>query len=259
MSGFTIYAIVLTIAIAMYYTAMITIDLNQKKRSEADAEENISADGSAVDDTPIIPKTVVEGADGVVSISSPEQTQEETISEAEEETEVEQDTGEAGDDDQQQTTEDENNNEQSQPENDAPVEEGAGETEGTQESAPQEEADQSAPEEESEAEIPQEEDDIEVLNITPDSAEEPKDAEPFDASSAFDANLIQPEFGVSKIVGPQASAETCQKAALVNESLMKNRARGRIEFSSQTVKNLIKNSEAAKASNIATKDEFNRC
>lgn len=258
MNGFIIFAIVVTIALFMYYLANIAIDFNQYKRSKVGTEENISVDVSAVDDTPMMPKTVVEGADGVVSISIPEPAQEEAISEAEEEGEIEQGYEKANNDEQEQAAE-ENNNEQSQSENNEPDEGGTGKVEGTQETVSEQETNQPAPEEEVETEIPQEEDSLEVLDITPDSVEDLKEIQPFDASSAFDANLIQPEFGVSKIVAPQASAETCQKAALVNESLMKNSARGRIEHSSQVVKNLIKNSEAAKASNIATKDVVTKC
>lgn len=292
MNGYYIFVIVVTIGLVLYYVALINIDLHKLKRSKEDAEENISADGSPVDDAPIVPQVVSEGKDGVVSISAPEQAPNiDAISEADEETDSEQTLSEQesdkedlgrqqglhneGNEDQQQDAEDENNeaNEDKQEHNDqAPTEDIAsdedcpGETEAAvseteAEDSDREEADKADEAfEEDEAGTPKAEDGFEVLNITPDTIEDVDNSpEPEDASSAFDASLIQPAFGVQQMVGPQASPAAMQKAELVNESLMKNRARGRIEHSSEVVKNLIKNSELSKAYNIATKNEFNRC
>lgn len=299
MNGYYIFVIVVSLALAIYYFTLIQIDLHKLKRSKEEAEENISADGSAVDDTPIVPQVVSEGVNGEVNISAQRQPELEAPSEAEEEhdpvkpehedqtkketeaeTESETDslqTGSAnepkGDEsetegihdnnhegvDDQQTTEDKTNDEQNPDNNSPSYEEGQGQTEGTEATVAETEAEDPDAEEADKAATPQTEDGLEILNITPDSVEDDNNTpEPTDTSSAFDANLIQPEFGVRQMVGPQASPEAIQKAELVNESLMKIRARGRIEHSSEVVKNLIKNAELAKTHNIATHDEISR-
>ena len=68
MSPFSIYAIVLTIALILYYITLITMDLNAKNKKDNKNELTIaSGDDTEEDDEEYTPQSVVETSSGSFS------------------------------------------------------------------------------------------------------------------------------------------------------------------------------------------------
>lgn len=96
MSPFSIYAIVLTIALILYYITLITMDLNAKNKKDNKNELTIaSGDDTEEDDEEYTPQSVVETSSGSFSfVNNTEDLKEnEEIQEAPEEITYQKESG----------------------------------------------------------------------------------------------------------------------------------------------------------------------
>lgn len=96
MSPFSIYAIVLTIALILYYISLITMDLNAKNKKDNKNELTIaSGDDTEEDDEEYTPQSVVETSSGSFSfVNNTEDPKEnEEIQEAPEEITYQKESG----------------------------------------------------------------------------------------------------------------------------------------------------------------------
>lgn len=188
MSPFLIFAIVLTIGYVLYYAAVITMDLHTKPKAGVSAEENIVVGDNTDDQDEYKPKAVVENPEtGGFNF-----LEEGLVLEAEAPDEA---SGEQPTPDEEDAS--------LPPQQEETISEGGDET----------------PEDEHEEPAEDEDEELPVLDYSEqqDKGNE-KEAEPFDESEAFDPELMQPKFGVSAIVEPEASEKMAQHIDKVNSS-----------------------------------------
>ncbi len=224
MSPFLIFAIVLTIGYVLYYAALITMDLNAKPKSGANAEENIVVGDTYDDQEEYKPKTVVENAEagGFSFMEENHVIEEET---PEEEPEVPDNPEQANEELPLKT-------EESQ---DAIEEE-------SQEAGPEKSKDDKG-------------DDLPILEYNEQNEENKAKPEPFDESKAFDPSLSQPKFGVSTIVEPEVSERISQLVDKVNSSNASVQPKGNLVPSFDLAEIIRKKKEN---SNIDFKDEITK-
>ena len=236
MSPFIIFAIVLTIAEILYFSAAIYMELHAKSRKDCDSTENIPLEDE--DDGAVVrPRTVTENAetggfDITGTSSSPEQEQ---ITEADE-TDI---TAKA--------------EEELLPASDAPESTGADgrpavsneSQEAHSESAPQEKF--SAPDN-SEVLIPS------VGFI--DGQKPEQEARPFVEAEVFNQELVEPQYEVRSCVGTSANDEIAQRLEGINKNMKKNTILGNL-FKSKDLSNIIRNN--AESLNIDKRDEYTQC
>ena len=232
MSLFMIFAIVLTIAYVLYYATMITMDLNAKSKKEGELEETIPAIDGKETDEEYMPQTVVENTEtGGFSFMEAPGDEEENVPE-EEHNDILSNTPD---------------NEQEQNfENDPEIQEGASD---------ESEADNSSGTTEEKRSIDEtpEEDTIPTVDFS--KALEPvaSSEEPFDESKVFDADLAQPQYAVSSIIGNKADKVLAQRIENIEQKLQSCRAEGKLinpfEFANEAKGDREK-------SNIEFKDEY---
>jgi len=246
MSPFIIFSIVVTLGLVLYYAAMISIDLAAIDKKKGEEAETIEA-GTEDDGFEHSVKSVYEDPDtggfafgnGLPeSEPEPEPEQEQVIQEAEE-TLHEQVSEES-----QETNTEEEISEQ--------VEE---KEEPTEQVSLTDETEQ--PVEEPETEEEDDDEDYGVTTIEYTGEEEEKKEELFDVSQAFDPNLTQPKFGVSKFVEPSASPEVQQKANTTNDALESIKRLGN-EHKPLILANLMRNKELSEQHNLDTRDEVTK-
>lgn len=182
MSPFIIFITIVTLAYALYYAALITMDMAAKSKTNREQAETIPVDNAdnETHDLGFRAKTVVEHtADGGFGI----------IDEAETEKYIAEKTPlvpaeEQGDDPAEPSV--------------ASEETSVEETETTQETASDSGVDEETPEKEETVE--EEDDDPNIVSVDFPDEQPAAPEEPFDESQAFDPDLAQPEFGITHIV-----------------------------------------------------------
>lgn len=236
MSPFIIFAIVLTIAEILYFSAAIYMELHAKSRKDGGSTENIPIEDED-DSTVVRPRTVTEnvetgGFDITSTSSSPEQEQ---ITEADE-TDI---TAKA--------------EEELLPASDTPESTGAENCPaGSNES--QEAHSESAPQEKSSAP-----DNSEVLIPSVgfiDGQKPEQEARPFVEAEVFNQELVEPQYEVRSCVGTSANEEIAQRLEGINKNMKKNTILGNL-FKSKDLSNIIRNN--AESLNIDKRDEYTQC
>lgn len=239
MSPFIIFAIVLTIAYVLYYATIITMDLNAKSKKEGEVEETISAVDGKETDEEYTPQTVVENTEsGGFSFMEALADEEENVPEEEKPDEEEEHNdilSNAPDYEQKQEFE-----------NDPEIQESASEEPKANNSLETAEEMPSIDETTEENTIPTV-DFSETLEPVADSEE------PFDESKVFDADLAQPQYAVSSIIGNKADKVLAQRIENIEQKLQSCQAEGKLinpfEFANEAKGDREK-------SNIEFKDEY---
>ena len=236
MSPFIIFAIVLTIAEILYFSAAIYMELHAKSRKDSGSTENIPIEDD--DDSAVVrPRTVTEnvetgGFDITGTSSSPEQEQ---ITEADE-TDI---TAKA--------------EEELLTASDAPESTGAdNRPAGSNES--QEAHSESAPQEK-----PSAPDNSEVLIPSVgfiDGQKPEQEARPFVEAEVFNQELVEPQYEVRSCIGTSANDEIAQRLEGINKNMKKNTILGNL-FKSKDLSNIIRNN--AESLNIDKRDEYTQC
>lgn len=239
MSPFIIFAIVLTIAYVLYYATIITMDLNAKSKKEGELEETISAVDGKETDEEYTPQTVVENTEtgGFSFLNAPENVEgnvpeEERPYEEEEYNDI---LSNIPDCEQEQELE-----------NKPEIQEGASDEPEDNNPSDTAEEKSSIYESSEENQIP-----------TVDFSEEPEPVnvseEPFDESKVFDADLAQPQYAVSSIIGDKADKVLAQRIETIEKKLQSCQAEGKLinpfEFANEA-------KEDREKSNIDFKDEY---
>jgi len=211
MTGFIIFAIVLTLAYALYYAAMITTDLAAQKKAAQTEEETIDIGTETDDVDEFVTQHVVEDPNtGGFNFFVPERKLEDTTSEiAEAEESVEQ---QETDDDVETESE---NVETSDDESDKDVRQSEdGESEDSDLEGNEESEDSS--------------ESIEGVNTFTFSDDEPEpEKQNFNEEEAFDPSLRQTHFDVKTVYEPKASAAVSNHANMVNSSMESISTRGK--------------------------------
>lgn len=239
MSPFIIFAIVLTIAYVLYYATIITMDLNAKSKKEGELEETISAvDGKEIDEE-YTPQTVVENVEtgGFSFMEAPDNEEgdvpeEERPNEEEEHNDILSNTP-----DYEQKQEFENEQE-------------------IQESASEEpEANNSLETAEEKPSIDETPEENTIPTVDFSEALEPVagSEEPFDESKVFDADLAQPQYAVSSIIGDKADRVLAQRIENIGQKLQSCQAEGKLINPFEFVNEAKRDREK---SNIEFKDEY---
>ena len=238
MSPFIIFAIVLTIAYVLYYATIITMDLNAKSKKEGELEETISAvDGKEIDEE-YTPQTVVENVEtGGFSFMEAPEDEEESVPE------------------EQRFDEEEEHNDKLSNTLDEQKQEFESEQE-IQESASEEpEANNSLETAEEKPSIDEtsEEDAIPTVDFSEASEQAAGSEEPFDESKVFDADLAQPQYAVSSIIGDKADKVLAQRIESIGQKLQSCQAEGKLINPFEFVNEAKGDREK---SNIEFKDEY---
>ena len=239
MSPFIIFAIVLTIAYVLYYATIITMDLNAKSKKEGELEETISAAESKDIDEEYTPQTVVENTEtgGFSFMEAPENKEENA---PEEERSNEED---GYNDVLSNASESELNQEF---ENEQEIQEG------TSDEPEASNTSETAVEKPSVDEIP-EEDPIPTVDFSEEPEQATSSEEPFDESKVFDADLAQPQYAVSSIIGDKADKVLAQRIDNIEQKLQSCQTEGKLinpfEFANEAKGDREK-------SNIEFKDEY---
>ena len=240
MSPFIIFAIVLTIAYVLYYATIITMDLNAKSKKEGELEETISAVDGKETDEEYTPQTVVENTEtgGFSFLDAPENGEEENVPEEERPDEEEEHN------DIQSNASDSEQEEES--ENEPKIQEGTSdepEANNTSETA----------EEKSPIDENPEENQISTVLFSEEPEPVVGSEEPFDESKVFDADLAQPQYAVSSIIGDKADKVLAQRIETIEQKLHSCQAEGKLinpfEFANEAKGDREK-------SNIDFKDEY---
>ena len=238
MSPFIIFAIVLTIAYVLYYATIITMDLNAKSKKEGELEENISAvDGKEIDEE-YVPQTVVENVEtGGFSFMEAPEDEEESVPE------------------EQRFDEEEEHNDILSNTLDEQKQEFESEQE-IQESASEEpEANNSLETAEEKPSIDETPEENTIPTVDFSEALEPVvgSEEPFDEGKVFDADLAQPQYAVSTIIGDKADRVLAQRIENIGQKLQSCQAEGKLINPFEFVNEAKGDREK---SNIDFKDEF---
>ena len=238
MSPFIIFAIVLTIAYVLYYATIITMDLNAKSKKEGELEETISAVEGKDTDEEYTPQTVVEntGTGGFSFLDAPENGEEENVPEEERPDE-----------------EEEHNDIQSNASDSEQEEETENEHEIQEDASDELEANNSCEEEKTHVDEISEEDSIPTVDFSEEPEPIAGPEEPFDESKVFDADLAQPQYAVSSIIGDKADKVLAQRIETIEQKLHSCQAEGKLinpfEFANEAKGDREK-------SNIEFKDEY---
>lgn len=202
MTGFIIFAIVLTLAYVLYFAAMITTDLAAMKKAAESEEENIEIGTSNEEVDDYATHNVVEDpSTGGFNFVSSQQREEEIATEIEEAEEVNDDDALRYDDDNFSETEETNSENQEQ------------ELEENEE--PEEALDEPEPEDEP---IDEESGGFEVHDFSEQEEEQPEQ-KPFKDDDAFDPSLRQKKYDVKNVFEPSASPEVNGHANAVNAAM----------------------------------------
>lgn len=238
MSPFIIFAIVLTIAYVLYYATIITMDLNAKSKKEGELEETISAVDGKETDEEYTPQTVVENTEtgGFSFLDAPENG-EEKVPEEERPEEEEQSDILSNASESEQNQEFENEQEFQEGVSDEP------EANNTSEAA----------EEKSSIDENPEENQISTVDFSEEPESVAGSEEPFDESKVFDADLAQPQYAVSSIIGDKTDKVLAQRIETIEQKLHSCQAEGKLinpfEFANEAKGDREK-------SNIDFKDEY---
>lgn len=203
MTGFIIFAIVLTLAYVLYFAALITTDLAAMKKAAETEEENIDIGSTSDEVDEFATQNVVEdpSTGGFNFVSS--QQKEETANEiAEAEEEVNDDDALRYDNDDHSEATEEGKSE-------------AQEQESEDNEDPTEDLDEPEPEEES---IDEESGGFEVHDFSEQEEPEPEQ-KVFKEDDAFDPSLRQKTYDVKNVFEPTASPEVRGHANTVNAAM----------------------------------------
>ena len=202
MTGFIIFAIVLTLAYVLYFVAMITTDLAALKKAAETEEENIDIGTANEEVDEFATQNVVEDpSTGGFNFVSSQQKEEEATTEIEEAEEVNDDDALRYDNDNYSETEEANSENQEQ------------ELEDNEE--PEEDLDDSEPDDEP---IDEESGGFEVHDFSEQEEEQPEQ-KPFKEDDAFDPSLRQKKYDVKNVFEPSASPEVNGHANTVNAAM----------------------------------------
>lgn len=202
MTGFIIFAIVLTLAYVLYFAAMIATDLAALKKAAESEEENIDIGTSNEEVDDYATQNVVEDpSTGGFNFVSSQQKEEEATTEIEEAEEVNDDDSLRYDNDNYSETEEANseNLEQDLEDNEEP----------------EEDLDEPEPEDEL---IDEESGGFEVHDFS-EQVEEQPEQKAFKEDDAFDPSLRQKKYDVKNVFEPSASPEVNGHANTVNAAL----------------------------------------
>lgn len=239
MSPFIIFAIVLTIAYVLYYATIITMDLNAKSKKEGELEETISAVDGKETDEEYTPQTVVENTEigGFSFMEAPEYEEKNVLEEERHDEEEKQNDILSNAPDYEQKPEFEN---------DPEIQEGASD---------ESEADNSSETAEEKRSIDEtsEEDSIPTVDFSEASEQAAGSEEPFDESKIFDADLAQPRYAVSSIIGDKADRVLVQRIESIGQKLQSCQAEGKLINPFEFVNEAKGDREK---SNIEFKDEY---
>ena len=214
MSPFIIFAIVLTIAYVLYYATIITMDLNAKSKKEGELEETISAVDGKETDEEYTPQTVVENTEtgGFSFLDAPENVEENIPKEEKSDEEEEHSDMLSNASESELNQEFENEHEIQKDESDEPETNNSSET---------------AEEKPCVDEIP-EEDTIPTVDFSEESEPVAVSEEPFDESKVFDADLAQPQYAVSSIIGDKSDKVLAQRIETIEQKLHSCQAEGKL-------------------------------
>ena len=202
MTGFIIFAIVLTLAYVLYFVAMITTDLAALKKAAETEEENIDIGTANEEVDEFATQNVVEDpSTGGFNFVSSQQKEEEATTEIEEAEEVNDDDALRYDNDNYSETEEANSENQEQ------------ELEDNED--PEEDLDDSEPDDEP---IDEESGGFEVHDFSEQEEEQPEQ-KPFKEDDAFDPSLRQKKYDVKNVFEPSASPEVNGHANTVNAAM----------------------------------------
>ena len=203
MTGFIIFAIVLTLAYVLYFAAMITTDLAAMKKAAETEEENIDIGKANEEVDEFATQNVVEDpSTGGFNFVSSQQREEEVATEiAEAEEQLNDDDALRYDDDNFSETEETNSENQEQ------------ELEENEE--PEEALDEPEPEDEP---VDEESGGFEVHDFSEQEEEQPEQKS-FKEDDAFDPSLRQKKYDVKNVFEPSASPEVNGHANTVNAAM----------------------------------------
>lgn len=203
MTGFIIFAIVLTLAYVLYFAAMIATDLAALRKAAETDEENIDIGAANEEVDEFATQNVVEDpSTGGFNFVSSQQREEEIATEiAEAEEQLNDDDALRYDDDNFSETEETNSENQEQ------------ELEENEE--PEEALDEPEPEDEP---IDEESGGFEVHDFSEQEEEQPEQKS-FKEDDAFDPSLRQKKYDVKNVFEPSASPEVNGHANTVNAAL----------------------------------------
>lgn len=254
MHPFLIYVLVLTIAYALYFGTMITMDLTSKKKVTS-SEETIPTDDMEDMAQQLGSKSIVENADGGFSV--------ETYS-------AQPFNSESEDSDLFVSSEEQNKNEEyssveqdsvpgdineSQNNNDFVPEVPEVSEESTDLEKPEYKSDDQEPSQENQEESNEvvEEESSNINNYTFSPEEEFDLLEPQDEGPAFDSSLSEPQYDIREIYESNSSS-VAQKATSVNSALSPIEPKTD-EFSSSALREIIQAGDAEEK-NIEVKNEY---
>ena len=203
MTGFIIFAIVLTLAYVLYFAAMITTDLAALKKAAETEEENIDIGTANEEVDEFATQNVVEDpSTGGFNFVSSQQKEEEATTEIEEAEEVNDDDALRYDNDNYSETEEANseNLEQDLEDNEEP----------------EEDLDEPEPEDEL---IDEESGGFEVHDFSEHEEEQEPEQKSFKEDDAFDPSLRQKKYDVKNVFEPSASPEVNGHANAVNAAM----------------------------------------
>lgn len=204
MTGFIIFAIVLTLAYVLYFAAMIATDLAALKKAAESEEENIDTGTSNEEVDDYATQNVVEdpSTGGFNFVSSQQKEAEDATEIAEAEEHLNDDDALRYDDDNHSEAEETNLENQEQ------------ELEDNEE--PEEYLDEAEPEEEP---IDEESGGFEVHDFSEQEEELEPEQKSFKEDDAFDPSLRQKKYDVKNVFEPSASPEVNGHANTVNAAL----------------------------------------
>ena len=204
MTGFIIFAIVLTLAYVLYFAAMITTDLAAMKKAAETEEENIDIGTGSEEVDEFATQNVVEDpSTGGFNFVSSQQKEEDVATEiAEAEEQLNDDDALRYDDDKHPETEEANSEDLEQ------------DLEDNEE--PEEALDE--PETEDEP-IDEESGGFEVHDFSEQEEEQEPEQKSFKEDDAFDPSLRQKKYDVNNVFEPSASPEVNGHANTVNAAL----------------------------------------
>ena len=251
MSPFIIYAIVLTIAYILYYATMITMDMHAKDKQESSQTENILMEEQhEEDDTEPAPKVVTENMEtGSFDIGEPIQ-EAEIMQPAIENSESE------------ELSPANPSSEESHPEekDDEAKAEETGNSNETEETLENEIQPSEENEEGENAETEQNEPEaapiIPSVSFEEDSTIEEPEKKSVSDKDLFDADKLQPQYGVTSINGHPVDEKVTQTLSNFREKLGTNKLSGNM-FTASELKEIVSSSESNH--NIETRNECTKC
>lgn len=253
MSPFIIYAIVLTIAYILYYATMITMDIHAKDKQESSQTENIlMEDKHEEDDTEPAPKVVSENMEtGSFDIGEPIQ-----------EAEIEQPAIENSESEELSPSNPSSveNHDHAEENDDEPKAEETGNCNETEETLENEIQPSEENEEGENAETEQNESAaapiIPSVSFEEDSTVEEPEKKSVSDKDLFDADKLQPQYGITSINGNPVDEKVTQTLSNFREKLGTNKLSGNM-FTASELKEIVSSSESNH--NIETRNECTKC